>query len=113
MDCRDGPALSMASTRQAGVAPDRTGPFGRTGRLLAGAMPDWRTIFAGSAGFYGILLLALIGTPLAGYAVIPFALAIACLSGSLQLLSRPQGGLLFAGVAVIVAHTVLAVLVTE
>lgn len=38
----------MASTRQAGVAPDRTGLFGRTGRLLADAMPDWRTILVGS-----------------------------------------------------------------
>lgn len=38
----------MASTRQAGVVPDRTGLFGRTRRLFAGAMPDQRTIFAGS-----------------------------------------------------------------
>jgi general secretion pathway protein G len=72
-----------------------------------------RTVFAGSAGLYGILLLALIGTPVSGFAAIPFVLAIICLSGSFQLLTRTHGGLLFTGVAVVVAHTVLAVLVTE
>lgn len=39
----------MASTRQAGIAANRTGLLGRTSRALASAMPDRRTILAGSA----------------------------------------------------------------
>jgi general secretion pathway protein G len=72
-----------------------------------------RTVFAGSAGLYGILLLALIGMPLTLSAVLPLALAIVCLAGSFHLLTRAHGGLLFTGIAVVLAHTVLAVLVTE
>lgn len=72
-----------------------------------------RTVFAGSAGLYGMLLLALIGTPITMFSFLPLALAIVCLAGSFFLMTRPYGGLLFTGIAVVIAHTVLAVLVTE
>jgi hypothetical protein len=72
-----------------------------------------RTLFAGCAGLYGVVLVALVGTPITAFALIPLALAIACLGGSFHLLTRTHGGLLFTGIAAVVAHTVLAVLVTE
>jgi general secretion pathway protein G len=85
--------------------------------LIAFACATWwpwaRTVFAGSAGLYGILLLALIGMPLTWFSVLPLALAIVCLAGSFHLLTRANSGLLFTGVAVVLAHTLLAVLVTE
>lgn len=81
--------------------------------VCATRWPWARTVFAGSAGLYGVLLLALIGTPLTTFSLMPLALAIVCVAGSFYLMTRPYGGLLFTGVAVVVAHTVLAVLVTE
>jgi hypothetical protein len=85
--------------------------------FIAFACATWwpwaRTVFAGSAGLYGVLLLALIGMPLTLFAVFPLVLAIVCLAGSFHLLTRAHGGLLFTGVSVVLAHTVLAVLVTE
>ena len=83
------------------------------GFLCATQWPWARTVFAGSAGLYGVLLLALIGIPLTTFSFIPFVLAIVCIAGSFHLITRRHGGLLLTGVAVIVAHTVLAVLVTE
>lgn len=82
--------------------------------FLSAARWSWaRTVFGGTAALYGVLLLALIGTPLTIFSLIPFALAIVCIAGSFHLMSRPDGALLLTGVAVVVAHTVLAVLVTE
>lgn len=83
------------------------------GFLCATQWPWARTVFAGSAGLYGMLLLALIGTPVTAFSILPFVLAIVCIAGSIHLITRGHGGLLPTGVAVVVAHTLLAVLVTE
>lgn len=85
--------------------------------LTAFACASWwlwaRSVFAGIAALYGVLLLALLGNSLDIFLLVPVAVAIACLAGSLQLLTRPRGGVLMTAVAVVIAHTLLAVLVTE
>jgi general secretion pathway protein G len=79
----------------------------------ASRWPWARSVAAGSAGLYSVLLLALLGRPMELFVLVPFGVAVASLIGSFTLLTRARGAVLSTAVAIVLAHMLLAVLVTE